>query len=125
MWTAWYATELPYNAGPYKFKGLPGLILEMVDETSNFKFTAIGLEQINGTDYRQVEPINDNKALLDITHDNFNNQLKAFDKLSIMEQINFGSTSTISIINSSGEDLSKQRSFNKRSEEKRVYIESE
>lgn len=38
-WTVWYAKEIPVNAGPYKFKGLPGLILEAVDDTNSYHFT--------------------------------------------------------------------------------------
>lgn len=37
-WTVWYSKDLPYNAGPYKFKGLPGLILKASDHTSSYIF---------------------------------------------------------------------------------------
>jgi len=33
-WIAWYTEELPLNFGPYKFCGLPGLIINMYDEKS-------------------------------------------------------------------------------------------
>lgn len=32
-WTAWYATDIPLPYGPWKFQGLPGLIMEMEDDT--------------------------------------------------------------------------------------------
>lgn len=43
-WTAWYTTEIPYNSGPYKFQGLPGLILSVIDSDNDFNFVAVGLE---------------------------------------------------------------------------------
>ena len=39
-WIAWFSTDIPIQDGPYKFSGLPGLILEMEDSTGThiFKF---------------------------------------------------------------------------------------
>ncbi len=38
-WIAWYTTEIPIDAGPYKFHGLPGLIINIRDTEENFEFT--------------------------------------------------------------------------------------
>lgn len=42
-WTAWFTPEIPIQDGPYKFHGLPGLIVKMEDEshTHNFVLTAV------------------------------------------------------------------------------------
>ena len=45
-WTAWFATDIPINDGPWKLSGLPGLILEAYDEGQQHVFTAVGLEQV-------------------------------------------------------------------------------
>ncbi len=37
---AWFTTQLPYNAGPEKFRGLPGLILKVSNKTENLGFVA-------------------------------------------------------------------------------------
>lgn len=42
-WTAWYA-DIPINAGPWKFQGLPGLILKLEDASGIHKFEAIGFK---------------------------------------------------------------------------------
>lgn len=36
--TAYFTEELPYSAGPYKFYGLPGLILELKEDNKNYNF---------------------------------------------------------------------------------------
>lgn len=38
VWTAWFAQELPYQDGPYKFSGLPGLIIKIEDEDGDYSF---------------------------------------------------------------------------------------
>ncbi|MFT3677749.1 MAG: GLPGLI family protein [Chitinophagaceae bacterium] len=42
---AWYATDIPLSDGPYKFSGLPGLILSIYDTEKHHVFTATSLEQ--------------------------------------------------------------------------------
>lgn len=46
-WTAWYAPSIPISAGPYKFKGLPGLILELTDSENHYHFTLYSLTNEN------------------------------------------------------------------------------
>lgn len=35
---AWFTSEIPINGGPYKFKGLPGLIIKIEDEQKHYIF---------------------------------------------------------------------------------------
>lgn len=37
-WTAWFTTDLPYQDGPYKFTGLPGLIIKVEDSSGDYSF---------------------------------------------------------------------------------------
>lgn len=46
-WTVWFAPEIPIQNGPWKFDGLPGLILEAESEGGQYKFEATGLQQVN------------------------------------------------------------------------------
>lgn len=44
-YSAWFTTELPLSYGPYKFGGLPGLILQIQDREGQFIWTATGFER--------------------------------------------------------------------------------
>ncbi len=40
-WTAWFCPDIPLPYGPYFFSNLPGLILEVYDDKSDFHFSLI------------------------------------------------------------------------------------
>ncbi|WP_333853922.1 GLPGLI family protein [Epilithonimonas sp.] len=40
-WTAWFCKDLNISEGPYKFRGLPGLIFELNDDKDNFNFKLV------------------------------------------------------------------------------------
>ncbi|MGX9987380.1 GLPGLI family protein [Soonwooa purpurea] len=40
-WTAWYSTDIPLSYGPYKFTGLPGLIIKISDEKGDYSFEIV------------------------------------------------------------------------------------
>ena len=42
-WTAFFAPELPFQDGPYKFHGLPGLIVQLEDATKTHLFELKGV----------------------------------------------------------------------------------
>ncbi|OCA77498.1 hypothetical protein BBI01_03365 [Chryseobacterium artocarpi] len=46
IWIAWFCKDIPINEGPYKFNGLPGLIMEIEDTKKNFKYSLETLEKI-------------------------------------------------------------------------------
>lgn len=44
-WTAWFAPEIPVDAGPWKLSGLPGLILKAEDAEGHYLFEAVQVER--------------------------------------------------------------------------------
>ena len=47
LWIAWFAHDIPISDGPWKFSGLPGLIMEVHDSEKHYHFTLVGIEQVD------------------------------------------------------------------------------
>lgn len=45
-WRVWFAPDVPISDGPWKFGGLPGLIMEAYDRGKQYYFVIVGLEQV-------------------------------------------------------------------------------
>ncbi|SKB92782.1 GLPGLI family protein [Parapedobacter luteus] len=45
-WEAWFCPDIPLSNGPYKFQGLPGLIIRMRDKTGSWVFDLKGIERV-------------------------------------------------------------------------------
>lgn len=44
IWEVWFTRQIPVSDGPYKFSGLPGLIIKAKDSKNNFSFELISLK---------------------------------------------------------------------------------
>lgn len=44
-YTAWYTPDIPIYSGPYKFAGLPGLIMQISSDDNDYIWTCVGLEK--------------------------------------------------------------------------------
>ncbi|WP_026978973.1 GLPGLI family protein [Flavobacterium tegetincola] len=92
QWTAWYSDEIPLNAGPYKFYGLPGLILEISDSESLFNFSVESMESGNFTVDSNTSNyfISDgDNTIQDIKKEDFHDVRKKFYKMSMNESIKY------------------------------------
>jgi len=47
QYEAWFTFDIPISDGPYKFTGLPGLILEIYDTQKHYTYKCIGVKPLN------------------------------------------------------------------------------
>ncbi|WP_226063150.1 GLPGLI family protein [Kaistella polysaccharea] len=71
-WIAWFTKDIPFQDGPYKFQGLPGLIVKIEDESKSHQFELKGIKNLNEN---FVYPDNSNNVKITIPHAKF---IKAF-----------------------------------------------
>ena len=45
QWTAWFSPDIEFSDGPWKFNGLPGLILEIYDKSSDYYYIATEIKE--------------------------------------------------------------------------------
>lgn len=55
-WTAWFTTEIPIQDGPYKFRGLPGLIVKLEDESKSHRFELKGIKNLSAEELKNIDP---------------------------------------------------------------------
>lgn len=51
FWEAWFSNDYPFFFGPYKFHGLPGLIVKLSDSERNFIWELSELKQQDNDDF--------------------------------------------------------------------------
>ena len=72
QWTAWFTKDIPIQDGPYKFKGLPGLILKIEDATKSHSWE---LKGIRNNDEEFIYPDLGQYRITDL---NYNQYIKKF-----------------------------------------------
>lgn len=48
-WTAWFTKDIPFSEGPYKFQGLPGLVVLLEDSQKQYSFSFIKNKNLDKT----------------------------------------------------------------------------
>ncbi|WP_312287310.1 GLPGLI family protein [Chryseobacterium gleum] len=95
-WTAWFCKDIPFNEGPFKLRGLPGLIFELSDAKNNFIYTLVKSRELpevsNTSDFLESSfgnkaiPINEkqkHKLMMEFYNDPF-----AFERNNISKSNN-------------------------------------
>lgn len=67
IWTAWFSPELPFQDGPYKFFGLPGLIVKIQDTDKDYTWELQGNKQVKDfSEMTYLETLNPGGAPKDL-----------------------------------------------------------
>ena len=76
-WNAWFSNEVNIQEGPYKFRGLPGLIFILEDTDQNFVYKLINNEKLT-TDYDTQDFVETHygKPAIQITNEKFNKYIE-------------------------------------------------
>lgn len=57
-WNAWFSSDIPLQDGPYKFHGLPGLIVKIEDDGNNYSWELKGNKKVeNFNEITYIESI--------------------------------------------------------------------
>ncbi|MEZ2337384.1 GLPGLI family protein [Mucilaginibacter sp. RCC_168] len=104
QYTAWFTTEVPIATGPWKFNGLPGLILNVEDSTGDFRFELLGLHQVKGESVISLPQ----KSYINTTKEGFMKVTAKYYKDPVAYLI---ATSTVKITPANG-NQSKPRPYN-------------
>jgi len=89
QWEAWYAPDLPFNAGPYKFKGLPGLILKVTDSTGDFDFEARAMGVKSKAPLEKSFFMKSKDDVTQTSREEFNEMKSSYEALSFNEKMNY------------------------------------
>jgi len=79
----WFTPEIPILDGPFKFFGLPGLVVQAVDEKNFFKFKLKGLKEID----KMVPPPEHKELLIVTSKKKYEKARKNFAKRNIINQL--------------------------------------
>lgn len=103
-YVAWFTSEIPLSLGPWKFNGLPGLILKVEDVGRNYKFEIVGLRKINTGELLKI----DTQGHIEVSKHNFLNLERKFRK----DPVAFINSNTAIKVEPVGNNQIKYRPYN-------------
>ncbi len=113
-WIAWFTTEIPFQDGPYKFSGLPGLIIKVEDAVGDYSFDLKETKNIIG-----FPEINNRGNIIKVKRKDFEKQQTAFrkDPVSFMQASMGGGRGFGTRENGGGDNADRRRQMQERMKE--------
>lgn len=115
LWTAWFSPEIPIQEGPYKFHGLPGLIVALEDATGSHRMELKGVKKVAAPKQEVLDTKGREIPLLarqplDVTRAQYVKQLKQYenDPVQGMRELLNRPNSTVKI-NMNGTEISNPK----------------
>lgn len=96
-WIAWFTTDIPIQDGPYKFQGLPGLVVKIEDLNQTHSFELKGISKTNDKINNATKDKLLNAQEIPVTYSQY--------KKMYLELQNDPAKSLRELINSAGEDF--------------------
>lgn len=95
-WEAWYTIEIPLNTGPYKFKGLPGLIIKINDSTYSYDFEVVDIKKKEKLHLTKAYHKVDERGRIKTNRKDFNKLKNMFKSLSFSDRISYMNRNKVS-----------------------------
>jgi len=116
QWTAWFVPDLPIQDGPYKFHGLPGMIVKIEDKTQSHSFVLKGITKI--PDNKEWKSDSEKKifgSLFEVDPDKYKKQFVDYrnNPTKGMRQMMSGNAK-VTIVDESGKPLDPEKMFRER-----------
>ena len=92
-YVAWFTMEIPKRLGPWKFGGLPGLIIKVSDLSDEYSFECVRIEKAN----REINTFNYSKF----------KKVERNEMLSIQKKLNVNWQKTLGITTTVGQSIMK------------------
>ncbi|WP_213276997.1 GLPGLI family protein [Chryseobacterium indologenes] len=87
-WTAWFSKTIPFQDGPYKFYGLPGLIVKIEDEKKEFSWILAGNKKITNYEENSFSDKLGSKNIIEVDKRKFLTMFKDFQENPMGKLIN-------------------------------------
>lgn len=114
-WNALFTTDIPISSGPYKFAGLPGLIVKMWDDKNHCLYELAEIKSLN--DVNNSIPVAEIVSKKDFKKVEENTKIQASAIASGMVPAGAGGATTTRIIrNQNGEDITPEQAQRMRAE---------
>lgn len=91
-WVAWFTLDIPVSAGPYKFRGLPGLIIKIADTTNSYDFELYSVVEVPFRPFEKYYIPVDLSNIIKTDRITFNKMKANYESLSLNEKINYQSS---------------------------------
>ncbi|MFP3831936.1 GLPGLI family protein [Chryseobacterium sp. SIMBA_028] len=106
-WTAWFCKDIPFSEGPFKFRGLPGLVFELSDAGKNFIYNLAKSQKLpedfSTEDF--LESNFGNKAILINEKQKYKLIVEFYNDPFAFERNNFSKTNNNLKININGKEI--------------------
>lgn len=109
-WNAWFSTEIPIQDGPFKFYGLPGLILKVSDSEDIYTYEFAGIKVRPEINFETTPFWEDSSKFIKVSFEKYKKVYKDYlngDDIRAIMNTNPPAGDTEEFVNLQGQNVSK------------------